>query len=289
MKILQQNNSVILEDVKDFNLTHTFECGQCFRWDKIDDDSYVGIVEGKALIASQKGSTIELKNTTLEEFQNFWFDYFNLGKDYSAIKDNLSQDKVLKEAIKFGWGIRILKQSMWECLISYIISANNRIPMIKRAVRLLSEHFGSPIHFEDKTYYSFPTPLQLSKATEEDLEKCSTGFRAKYIKKVVDIFLNGEIDLENIKELETSAAHEELKKLPGVGPKIADCVLLFSAAKYDAFPTDVWVKRVMEYFYSEGELKLSQIQNMAKEMFGDMAGFAQEYLFYYAREFKIGK
>lgn len=286
--LVENQNSIIIKEMPDFNVTHIFECGQCFRWDKSGEDEYTGVCSNRVLTVKQKGSEIELIGTKHED-ADFWRYYLDLDRDYGAIKKELSKDKILKEAIKFGWGIRILNQDIWECLISFIISANNRIPMIKRAVKNISVKYGIKIEFKGKDYYSFPTHEQLSRATIEELEACGAGFRAKYIIGAVNAILSGEVNLEEIKEFETEKAREELQKLAGVGPKIADCVLLFSVRKSDAFPIDVWVKRVMEYFYSDKEMKFSQIQELAKEKFGSLSGFAQQYLFYYARELKIGK
>lgn len=286
---ISQNGTVILRE-PNFNISHIFECGQCFRWNRCSSNSFVGIANNKILKVEQEQNEIRFINVTKQEFEYFWKEYFDLNRDYTKIKNILRQDKVLDKAINFGWGIRILKQDFWECLISFIISANNRIPMIKKSVDNISKLYGERLLFEGKEYFSFPTPNQLEKATIEQLEKCGVGFRAKYIISTINMVLSGKFNIEQLYKMDTSSAREKLQELPGVGPKIADCVLLFSLERYDVFPTDVWVKRVMEYFYSEdGNLKLNQIQSMAKELFGHLAGFAQQYLFYYARELKLGR
>lgn len=289
MNIIEKKNSVIINNANDFNIIHIFECGQCFRWDRYAINSYIGVVKDKVLLVEQEDNKIEFYNTNINDFNNIWKEYFDLERDYSSIKNILSKDKTLDEAVRFGCGIRILYQDIWECLISFIISANNRIPLIKKAVNNISKKYGYRLSFDNREYFSFPLPEQLRDATIEDLEKCGVGFRAKYIKNVVQGVLNGDIELDKVKLLQTELAREELVKIQGVGNKIADCVLLFAAKKYDAFPVDVWVKRVMEYFYSDRPLKLQEIQHVAKYLFGDLAGFAQQYLFYYARELKIGK
>lgn len=288
MYLVKNQNSVIMKEMPDFNVTHIFECGQCFRWEKSGEDEYTGVCSKKVLIVKQKDDEIELIGANSENI-DFWMHYFDLDTNYAAIKEELNKDKTLKEAIRFGWGIRILNQDIWECLISFIISANNRIPMIKKAVKSISEKYGAKIEFQGKDYYSFPTPEQLSGATIEEIEMCSVGFRAKYIVDAAKTVLEGKINLAEVRKMEIERAREELQKIAGVGPKVADCVLLFSAQKHDAFPIDVWVKRVMEYFYSDKEMKFAQIQEFAKEKFGSLAGFAQQYLFYYAREMKLGK
>lgn len=290
MKLFESNNSIVIQDCPDFNSTHIFECGQCFRWNKIDPCSFIGVVGHNVLKVIQRDNEIEIVNINKKEFDSFVIDYFDLSRNYSKIKDTLKSDEVLKTAIEFGYGIRILKQDLWECIMSFITSANNRIPMIKRTVDKLSQSFGDELEFEGKKYYSFPTPEQLKNCTIEDYNSCGTGFRAKYLKNAVTMVLNGELELDKLKDMDTLSASTELQKIPGIGPKVSDCILLFALQRHEVFPTDVWVKRVMEYFYSKNEkLKLCQIQNLAKNLYGDLAGFAQQYLFYYAREMKIGK
>lgn len=284
-------NGLILENISDFNAKHIFECGQCFRWIKEDDDSYTGVAYNRVINvrSDYENKKVIISNTDIEDFNNIWFDYFDLDRDYGSIKKKLSLDPTLKKAIKYGEGIRILKQQPWEILISFIISANNRIPMISKSVNLLSELYGQAIFYNGKTYYSFPTAKQLCKAELKDIERCRAGFRCKYINKAVNMLNDGEINLKDIRNMEIDEARAELMKIPGVGIKVADCILLFSMQKYDAYPVDVWVKRVTEYFYLECDTKLSDIHDFAQKKFGNLAGFAQEYLFYYARELKIGK
>ena len=291
MKVTQQGNTVILEDVKNFNPKHIFECGQCFRWIKQEDDSYTGVAMGKVINVKQEGNKIYLDNTTKEDFDNIWYDYFDLGRDYESMVNTLKvMDEHLEKATEFGEGIRILKQDGWEMLISFIISANNRIPMIQRAINNLSKNFGTYIgEYKNQEYYAFPTPQQLNKATIEEIRACSTGFRDKYIKSAVDYVTENKEDVLSYRKLSTDECVKELIKFNGVGPKVADCIALFGMQKYDTFPVDVWVKRVMEEFYVEENLSLPKIRKFALDKWGDLAGFAQQYLFYYAREFGIGR
>lgn len=289
MKITEVKNGLVLEDVNDFDARHIFECGQCFRWTKDEDGSYTGVAFGKVLNVRsdyEKGIVI-LDNTNLKDFREIWFDYFDLGRDYGAIKKELARDPVLDMAIKHGKGIRILKQEPWELLISYIISANNSIPMISRSIGLLSEMYGRKIQYNGRDYYAFPTPSELQKADLEGLSLCRAGFRCKYIYQAVRMISEGEIRLEEIAARDIGEARKELMRIPGVGPKVADCIMLFSMGKYDAYPVDVWVKRVTEYFFLGKDVKMKDIHDFAAKKFGDLAGFAQEYLFYYARLQKI--
>ena len=195
----------------------------------------------------------------------------------------------MEESIKFGDGIRILKQDLWECIISFIISANNNIPRIKKIIERISKEYGKEIEFEGNIYYEFPTPEELSKASIEDLRALGTGFRDKRIFNTTKMILEKKVDLEKIIKFETSEEmREELLKLDGVGPKVADCILLFSLKRLDVFPIDVWVRRVMNdlYIHNEIEEKVNkqQLQKLAEEKFGNLAGMAQQYLFYWKRE-----
>ena len=199
-------------------------------------------------------------------------------------------DEYLDKATEFGEGIRILQQDGWEMLISFIISANNRIPMIQRAINNLSERYGKYIgEYNGKKYYEFPTPEDLKNVSVEDIRSCQTGFRDKYIKSVVDYVNDNNEDVLSYRKLNTDECVKELVKFNGVGPKVADCIALFGMQKYDTFPVDVWVKRVMEEFYVEDNLSLPKIRKFALEKFADLSGFAQQYLFYYARELGIGR
>ena len=199
-------------------------------------------------------------------------------------------DEYLDKATEFGDGIRILQQDGWEMLVSFIISANNRIPMIQRAINNLSERYGKYIgEYKGKKYYAFPTPEDLKNVSVEDIRACQTGFRDKYIKGVVDYVNENNEDVLSYRKLNTDECVKALVKFNGVGPKVADCIALFGMQKYDTFPVDVWVKRVMEEFYVEDNLSLPKIRKFALDKFGELSGFAQQYLFYYARELGIGR
>ena len=292
MNVIEKNNQIILEGISEnFEPKHVFECGQCFRWLREDDGSYTGVVQGKVINVKKENDLIIFDNTNKEDFENIWFDYFDLGRNYGEIKNQLKvMDEYLEKATEFGKGIRILQQDGWEMLISFIISANNRIPMIQRAINNLSERYGKFIdEYRGKKYYAFPTPEELSKVSVEDIRACQTGFRDKYIKSVVDYVNENDEDVLSYRKLDTSECIKELVKFNGVGPKVADCIALFGMQKYDTFPVDVWVKRVMEEFYVEDNLSLPKIRKFALDKFGDLAGFAQQYLFYYARELGIGR
>ena len=291
MKIIEQENKIILEGLTDFEPKHVFDCGQCFRWLKEEDGSYTGVVGDKVINVKKENDLIILDNTNKKDFEEIWYDYFDLGRNYTEIKNKLKvMDEYLDKATEFGEGIRILRQDGWEMLISFIISANNRIPMIQRAINNLSERYGKYIgEYKGKKYYAFPTYEDLRDVSIEDIRACQTGFRDKYIKSVVDYANENNEDVLSYRKLSTDECIKELVKFNGVGPKVADCIALFGMQKYDTFPVDVWVKRVMEEFYVEENLSLPKIRKFALDKFGDLSGFAQQYLFYYARELGIGR
>jgi len=286
--VIEKNDRVIVENVRDFDPVHIFECGQCFRWLKQDDGSFTGVALGKVVNVSYDNGALHIINATADDFINTWFDYFDLGRDYSCIKQQLAKDDIMKKAIEFGHGIRILKQDIWETLISFIISANNRIPMIMKVVASISEMYGREIIFDNKKYYTFPGVDELAGSNVEELKVCKGGFRCKYIVETSELVKKKAVDLKALSDKTTDDARKELTKLPGVGNKVAHCVLLYSGTKYDVFPTDVWVKRVMEELYFKREATFKEIQDFSRNYFGDLSGFAQQYLFYYARENKIG-
>lgn len=292
MNVIEKNNQIIIEGISDdFEPQHVFDCGQCFRWIRQEDGSYTGVVQGRVINVKKENDLIIFDNTNKEDFENLWFDYFDLGRDYTKIKNKLRvMDEYLEKATEFGTGIRILQQDGWEMLISFIISANNRIPMIQRAINNLSERYGKFIgEYKGKKYYAFPTPEELSHVSVEDIRACQTGFRDKYIKSAVDYVTENKEDVLSYRKLSTDECVKELIKFNGVGPKVADCIALFGMQKYDTFPVDVWVKRVMQEFYVDEDLSLTKIRKFGIEKFGDLAGFAQQYLFYYARELGIGR
>lgn len=278
-------DKIELKNVEDFNLTHILECGQCFRWKKENDGSYTGVIKAGVMnVSSNDGKdicfTYELSGDANQIIEN----YFDLKRDYKKIKDIISvEDKNMIEAIKYGYGIRILKQDPWEMLISYIISAANNIPRISKTIENISKEYGRKIKFNNKEYYLFPTPKELSEASIEDFRRLNLGFRDKYVYGAVQDVVSGTVDLEKINQLKYKEAKKELMKIKGVGSKVADCILLFSMNKIEAFPIDTWIKKVMTELYST-QNSLKDIEKCATERFGEYAGIAQQYLFYYMRE-----
>lgn len=291
MKLYEKDNLVILENVENFDAKAIFTCGQAFRWYEESDGSFTTVHLGRVLNVLNDDNKVIFKGTNLEEFNEIWIDYFDLNTNYEEIRKTLSNNEILINAMDYGKGIRILNQNHFEMLISFIISANNMIPRIKKSIEVISMRYGKFIcEDENRKYYSFPTVEELSKATVEDLrEFAKVGFRDKRIFDTVNMILDGKIDLDNFENLETDVLREELLKFAGVGNKVADCIMLFSYKRGEVFPVDVWIKRVMEELFIKEETPVKKIAKEADRIFGKYAGYAQQYLFYYGREEKIGK
>lgn len=291
MKLYEKDNLVILEDVENFDAKAIFTCGQAFRWYEEKDGSFTTVHLGRVLNVLNEDDKVIFKGTNLEEFNEIWIDYFDLNTDYQSIRKSLANNKILANAMEYGKGIRILNQNHFEMLISFIISANNMIPRIKKSIEVISIRYGKFIcQDENRKYYSFPTVEELSKATVEELrEFAKVGFRDKRIFDTVNMIKNENIDLDSFENLETDNLREELLKFSGVGNKVADCIMLFSYKRGEVFPVDVWIKRVMEELFIKEETPVKKISKEADRIFGKYAGYAQQYLFYYGREEKIGK
>lgn len=288
MRIDIDKNNIILTGVRDFDIHHIFGCGQCFRFNRVGDNTYIGTACGRALRISQNGGDVTLYNTSAEDFTNIWYNYFDLGTDYSTIKEVLSADSVMREACSFGDGIRILRQPLWETVVSFIISASNNIPRIKGIIERLCENFGDKIIYEGNTFYSFPTSEALAELSPEDLSVIRAGFRDKYIIDAANKFASGELSDKYMRTLSASDAKKALMSINGVGNKVSECILLFGLSHTKSFPVDVWIKRIIEHCYFGSEQSIDTISRFANEKFGALGGYAQQYLFYWARENKIG-
>lgn len=280
----------ILENCKSFEPEHIFECGQCFRWNKQKDGSYTGIFKQNVVNAKKADNKIIFRGICKENIKDECIKYFDLNTNYDNIKSKLSNvDNYLKTSIEYGEGIRILNQDLWETLISFIISANNNIPRIKGIIERISKSYGEKIVWDKAEYYTFPTPQELSKASVEDLRNIGLGFRDVRVYETTKIINENPNKLKELEdEKDVNKLREELLKFPGVGPKVADCVMLFSTLKkLEVFPIDVWVRRVMNELYikndDETKINKKEIEELAKTKYGNLAGIAQQYLFYWRR------
>lgn len=280
----------IIDNNKTFEPKHIFDCGQCFRWNIEDDESYTGVFGNNVLNVKKEGNKITFKGICEKDIKQVVEDYFDFNTNYEKIKEKLANvDEYLKQSIEFGNGIRILNQDLWETIISFIISANNNIPRIKGIIERISKKYGKKIEWSGKEYYTFPTCKQLTDATVEDLRALGLGFRDKRVYETTKIFVNEEMTIkELIQEQDINKLREKLLTLPGVGPKVADCIMLFGLKRFEVFPIDVWVRRVMNDLYIKNEdetkVKNTEIEKLAVEKYANLAGLAQQYLFYWRRE-----
>ncbi len=268
-KIIYENSNTYIENPENFDLKMTFDCGQCFRWNEDENGVWSGIAHNKPLKIGTEDGKIVFFDTDEKEFKDIWYDYFDLGRNYGSIIADISQNEILKTASDFGSGIRILNQEPFETLCSFIISQNNNIPRIKGIIDRLCKKYGN----DSGGVYSFPTADVLAKLTVEDLADIRMGFRAKYIIDAAKKVSSGEIDLNSLFLKDIDSAREELMKIKGVGPKVADCTLLFSLKHFDAFPKDVWIKKAMSVLFPDG------LPEFAKQY----GGIVQQYIFYYSR------
>jgi len=278
MTINKNGSEIEISGFSDFDLSKTFECGQCFRWSKDDAGAYAGIAYGHATKLKQINGKICItcKN---EEFETIWRNYFDLGRDYTAIRQQLGIDGFMEQAAAFGAGIRILRQNKWEALCSFIISQNNNITRIKSIVDKLCSDFGDAISFEGKTLYTFPSAERLAVARVDELASLRCGYRAEYIIGAAKMVADKQIDLDVLADCTPETIRTALKTIRGVGDKVADCVMLFGFHKLDVFPLDVWMKRAVALNYGPG---------FDPKVFCPYAGIAQQYMFYYMRNLRKG-
>ncbi|MBQ8380012.1 MAG: DNA-3-methyladenine glycosylase 2 family protein [Clostridia bacterium] len=272
-------------EVNYFNLKYTLECGQCFRWTR-EDEYYIGIIKDRVIKIRQQDNYLYIISNEEEKLEESVKEYFELSKDYESIEKRISKvDEYVKKAVSNTSGLRHLKQDLFETIISYIISANNNIPRISKSVNEISKRYGKKIIFNEKEYYLFPTPEELKDVTIEEYRECGIGFRDKYIFNTVKEINEGKFNLSELKDLSTELLREKLLSLMGIGPKVADCILLFSCGRQEVFPVDVWVERVMKKFYfKEANVSKKEILKYSIENFGSDAGIIQQHLFYNIRE-----
>lgn len=308
---MKKEKTAVLQ-VEDFHPDHTFDCGQAFRWEREEDGSYTGIASGRIVnvriepLPGRSGAArdpkpekrpeadrgsgetsgepelrdgvpalLTVSNTTQEEFEYFWKEYFDLNRDYGAVKKRLAEkDPVLKAAVKYAWGLRILNQGPWETILSFLISQNNHIPRIRKCIEALCAGFGEEAgSYRGRTYYKVPSPERLAALGEADLATCRLGYRAGYVIRTA----------RQVAERGIEESFEYLTSLCGVGPKVANCILLFSMRQGSRFPLDVWVKRILTRYYGIPEKDTGAMESFAASYFGKDGGIAQQYLFHYER------
>lgn len=285
-----KEQKIVLQEIDSFELKDIFECGQCFRWNIQEDGSYTGVFGKNVLNVKKENQNIIIEGICQKEIKKTVEEYFDLNRDYKQIKETLAKiDENMKVSIQYGQGIRLLNQDLWETIISFIISANNNMPRIKKIIERIAQKYGDKISWKGKTYYSFPTAEQLKNVAIKEYRDLGLGFRDIRVYETTQMIVNQQVDLEKMQNnANTLEIREQLLTLSGVGPKVADCILLFSTLKRLAvFPIDVWIRRVMNHLYikqpDEKKVSRRQIEQIASEKFGDLAGIAQQYLFYYRK------
>jgi len=283
-----------------FDLEHTLKCGQSFRWEKLGDWWY-GVVEDKVVKIRQIGGRLQFQTFPEEMDANFVENYFRLDDDLPRILSRINKDEYIGRAIQNFHGLRITRQEPWECLISYMCATYKNIPAVKNMILNISKRFGKRITFDEHDFYTFPKPSDLAQASPEEIFECKLGFRAERVLQTSRTIVGEEFNLEALRKKGCEEAKLELLSLPGVGQKVADCVLLFSLDKLEAFPVDVWMKRIILKLYS-GHFERSfiekvlskksitsreydEISSFGRRYFGKYAGYAQEYLYAWKNTF----
>ena len=267
--IIFKNDKIYLTNVQNFDLTQTLDCGQAFRWSQTENGSWRGIAFGKYIELSYENNDIVMSGATKADFDNVWRNYFDLNRDYGKIISDVSQNATVAKAAEFCSGIRLLNQEPWEALCSFIISQNNNIPRIKGIVERLCENFGKKI----EGGYTFPSADVIAKLTLDDLAVIRSGFRAKYILDAAQKVASGEIDLYSLMNIDYDTARQKVMTIKGVGPKVADCVLLYGLGHKNAFPRDVWINRALDQLF-DGKIP---------DSIGLYGGIVQQYIFHYIR------
>lgn len=292
MRIYTEKKNTIIEGIEDFSLSQTLECGQCFRFYKQDENDYVIVAYKNLLHIKQVNDTLVFYDCNVHSVKTIWIPYFDLDRDYAEIKKFLlKKDNILQDSINEKYGVRILNQEFHEMLISFIISQNKQIPHIKQLVKRISEEYGEYLgEINGEKYYSFPSIEVLGTISEEKFREMKTGFRAPYLADAVKKLSENVISVDEFKGMDENAARRKLMEIKGVGEKVANCVMLFSLGYRNAFPIDVWMKRIMETLYFQGkDTKKELIADFARDMYGEYGGYAQQYLFCYGRDNHVGK
>mgnify|MGYP004656764473 FL=1 len=271
-----------IELKNNFNLDSTVTCGQIFRYYKLEDNSYDIILKDRVINVYKKDNYLIASSNNEDDLEIVVRNYFDLDNDYENInKYLLEKDSLLKDAIMFSCGLMMIRQDPFETLIEYIISANNGVPNITSALNNIAKKYGKKVLFNKKEYYLFPSYKDLKDVTKEDFRECKVGFRDKYLESIIYKLNNNIINLDDFNKLDSNEAMDKLMENNGIGPKVASCILLFAYQRYDVFPVDTWVKKIMESNYDIiGE---KNIREFASKTYGKYSALAIQYLFNYSR------
>lgn len=269
IKVEQLGNDTVISGLADFDLDDILDCGQCFRWEKLETGAWRGLVRGCCRTVKQEKDTLVFCDVGMDEFNAIWYDYFDFGRDYGKVREILSKDDTMRRALEFTPGMRVLRQEPWEALCSFILSQNNNIKRIRGLVARLCENFGEPV----PGGFAFPSPECIASLSEDELLPVRCGFRAGYVLDAARKVSSGAVDFSAIDKLPLQEAGLELQKIRGVGPKVAACALLYGFDRVESVPVDVWIDRALKEFYPDG---------MPAQIAG-IAGIGQQYLFHYIR------
>lgn len=269
MNIKFYDNKIHITNATNFDLEQTLDCGQAFRWSRNESGIWHGIAFGKYIELYENNGDVIINGSNKDDFEKIWQNYFDLERDYAQIIKEVSVDTTVKKAAEYSCGIRLLNQEPWEALCSFIISQNNNIPRIKGIIERLCENFGNKINGG----YTFPSAEVIAQLTLDDLSVIRSGFRAKYILNAAQKVVSREIELEALKHTDYDTARKILMTIKGIGPKVADCVLLYGLGHKTAFPRDVWINRALEQMFD------GNIPDCAKRY----GGIVQQYIFHYIR------
>ena len=294
-----------------FNLDNTLECGQVFRWKK-KDNWWIAVVENRVIKINQENNVLNIKSSSSDTDEKFIRKYLRLADSLPDILASINKDRLMTDTISKLYGLRLIKQNPWECLASFICATYKNITAIQKMISNICQQLGQSIDFEGDIYYTFPEPKIIANADRQTLENCGLGYRAKYLQKTAKQVSSKEVVLEDLSVLNYETVKcillenkNMVKVLPGVGPKVADCVMLFSLDKLEAFPIDVWIRRIIKEHYihlinsrpnylssnlideSIGNAEYGVISDAMRSYFGAYAGYAQEYLYHYTRMPKI--
>mgnify|MGYP005630730941 FL=1 len=273
-----------MQDYQKINVENSINSGQVFLWKK-NKEFWYGVNGNDVLKVDENGNT--------NSYQNYNVDFFRKNDNLDKIIKSISKDKTVKIAVKKFQGLRILRQDPFQCLISFIVSSNSNIPKIKSNMENISKKFGKKIKFQNQEFFLFPNPKKLAKVPINEITSCGVGYRAKFIKDAAKIIDKKEIDFDYLKKCDYQDAKENICQIPGVGNKVADCVLLFSLDKLEAVPLDRWIIRILEKYYSKKfemntktitEKQYNILHKKIVNHFGPFAGYSQQFLFKMERE-----
>lgn len=269
---------VVINNINNLDLDNTICCGQIFRYEKLEDNSYIVILKDRVVKLKYIDNKLYIDSNNMDNIENVIREYLDLDRDYISIIENIKKcDDVLGKYLDKSIGLKMIKQDPIECIVSYIISQNNSVRNIKNSLDLISYKFGDKVMFLDKEYYLFPSIDKLSKISLEEFRECKVGFRDRYLVDIISDIVENRLNVNYIFEMNSEDSLRYLMSFRGIGMKVASCILLFAYQKYDVYPIDTWVKKYMDTNYGFEDEK--KIKEFCKEKYGKYSGLAIQYMF----------